>query len=443
MLHRLYWSAYFSYHVHGQSSFPFRPLSKIHTIQNRRVQEIIRYAYTNVPYYRQTMDELGLRPSDFWTVDHLTKLPILERRKMQKDPARFISNKQSIGDYLELGSGGSTGEPLMVYHDTAAIFQNAAHGERERSILTAAIGKPWGYKETIISSPPTAAIKVRELVKNKALFPRGVGIERQYLSPHQKTEDNIDAINVFQPDVIHAYGSYLEVLFPYVQSTGVPFHFPKVVTYSSDGLSPSVRYLITEVFGIPVFSTYQAIEAFKIGFECGEHRGLHLNIDLYPLRIVDSQGRSLPAGEQGEVVISNLVNRGTVLLNYRLGDIASVLPDPCKCGRSLPLLSFPEGRSDDWIQHPSGEPLYPKFIRSIFAREQQIWQYQVVQKKDLSFEISIVASEACNQEETTGRIRAEFLKSLGSTVETQISFVDSIPRTANGKVKPIISLGNA
>lgn len=439
-MRRLYWSAYFSYHLHGQSRFPFLPLSKIHTLQNRRVQKMIRYAYTNVPYYRQTMDELGLRASDFETAEDLAKLPILERREMQEDPRRFVSKEQSIGDYLELASGGSTGEPISVYHDTAALFQNAAHGERERSILTAVIGKPWGYKETIISSPPTAAVKVRELVKNKALFPSRVRIERQYLSPHEKTEDNILAINVFQPDVIHAYGSYLEVLFPYIQSTGVPFHFPKVVTYSSDGLSPSVRNLITEVFGIPVFSTYQAIEAFKIGFECSEHCGLHLNIDLYPLRIVNSQGQNLPAGEQGEVVISNLINRGTVLLNYRLGDVASVLSEPCKCGRSLPLLTFPDGRSDDWIQHPSGEKLYSKFIRTIFAREPQIWQYQVVQKRDLSFEISIVASKACNQRETTERVRDEFLKSLGPTVETQISFVDSIPRTANGKVKPIISL---
>jgi hypothetical protein len=41
----------------------------------------------------------------------------------------------------------------------------------------------------------------------------------------------------------------------------------------------------------------------------------------------------------GEVVVSNLVNRETVLLNYRLGDVAASLPDRCPCGRSLPLLS--------------------------------------------------------------------------------------------------------
>lgn len=62
-------------------------------------------------------------------------------------------------------------------------------------------------------------------------------------------------------------------------STSAPrtFHRPKVAWYSSDELSTSVRRLITEALGIPVLSTYQAIEAFKVGFECDHHRGLHLN----------------------------------------------------------------------------------------------------------------------------------------------------------------------
>jgi hypothetical protein len=48
--------------------------------------------------------------------------------------------------------------------------------------------------------------------------------------------------------------------------------------------------LITEKFGIPVLSTYEAVEAFKIGFECHQRVGVHLNVDLYPMRIVNAQG---------------------------------------------------------------------------------------------------------------------------------------------------------
>lgn len=41
--------------------------------------------------------------------------------------------------------------------------------------------------------------------------------------------------------------------------------------------------------------------------------------------------------QKGEMMISNPVNQGTVLLNYRLGDIATLSRQRCSCGRSLPL----------------------------------------------------------------------------------------------------------
>lgn len=55
-------------------------------------------------------------------------------------------------------------------------------------------------------------------------------------------------------------------------------------------LAGSVRLLIEDILNIPVFSAYQATEAFKVGFECEYHRGVHLNIDLYTVRIVDAEG---------------------------------------------------------------------------------------------------------------------------------------------------------
>src|SRR4029453_5918980 len=109
------------------------------------------------------------------------------------------------------------------------------------------------------------------------------------------------------------------------------FHRPQAITYSSDGMSNTTRRFIKETLGVPIVSTYEAIEAFKIGFECLHGRGLHLKITLYPVRIVNARGESLPDGESGDVVVSNLVNRATVLLNYRLGDLSRLLAESCPC----------------------------------------------------------------------------------------------------------------
>jgi phenylacetate-CoA ligase len=211
------------------------------------------------------------------------------------------------------------------------------------------------------------------------------------------------------------------------------------VTYTSDSLSPPVRALIEQRFGIPVFTTYQAVEAFKIGFECERHSGLHLNVDLYPLRVVDRADRDLPPGESGEVIVSNLVNRGMVLLNYRLGDIVTLLPARCTCGRSLPLLSFPQGRSDDLIELASGRIVHPQAIRGVFNEERLIWEYQVEQLTDTHFRVALLAAPACDKEASRHRVVENLEQVLGRGLRIDVAFVDSIDRTLGGKFAPVVS----
>ena len=399
---------------------------------------MIAHAYRTVPYYRETMDRLGLKPSAIQTVEDLEKLPVIERLDVQKNPDYFVSTAQPKTKYFKLQSGGSTGEPCTIYHHSADLFQNAAHSIRERSIMNKHIGKSMGYKETILASRISSAAEIREYVRNNGFFPKGVGVERNFLSILDPPEKNLLEINNFQPDVLLSYGSYLEILFPYILKTGSDFHKPKLVMYGADGLSSSVRKLITETFQIPVFSSYQAIEALKIGFECEEHSGLHLNIDLYPVRIADEKGRSLTLGESGDVILSNLINKATVLLNYRLGDITQIQKEPCRCGRTLPLMSFPQGRTDDWILLPSGKVLHPQSVRTIFTREKELWSYQVVQDDETRFRVFIVTSNP-EQKQIQARITSRFVELFGQSVQVEISFVDSIARTSGGKTRVIIS----
>lgn len=439
-VNRLMWNAYLAYHLRGQARFPFKPLEDIKRAQARRVQSIVSFAYRTVPYYRETMNRLGLCPGDFRTADDLARLPLLEREQLQRDPEYFISTAQILNRCLKLRSGGSTGAPCTVYYDTTALFQNAAHGERERSIITSLVGKTFGYRETVFAPPFSSAYEVQQFCRKRALFPPKVRIHRQYLSLLDSPEKTIRLLNDFRPDVVQSYGSYLEMLLAYLQARGESFHRPKVITYSSDGLSDSVKSMLENSFNIPVLSTYQAVEAFKIGFECQHHLGLHLNIDLYPVRIINATGGTLSVGESGDVIVSNLIDRATVLLNYRLGDIATILPDQCPCNRSLPLLSFLQGRSDDLIKSTSGQLVHPQAVRTIFTDEEAVWQYQVVQQTVTHFDVAIVAPETCDQRQVRERIAAKFFRTFAEDITVNISFVASIDRTAAGKSRPVISI---
>lgn len=440
LISRLGGSVYLGHYMMGQSRFPFKPPEIIKRIQAQRVRKMVAHAYRTVPYYRETMDRLGLKVKDFQNAEDLAKLPLIEPSQLQRHPEYFTSTAKPKHHYLRLRTAGSTGDPRSVYHTPEAILQNAAHGERERCIITSLIGKRFGYRETVIASPNCTAHKLQRFSQSRALFPDRLRINRQYISLMDPVEENIRLINDFQPDVIQSYGSYLGILFSYLADTGESFHKPKVITFSSDGLPDSIRQLIQGRFGISVFSTYQANEALKIGFECENHLGLHLNVDLYPVRIVDATGQDLPVGETGEVVVSNLVNPATVLLNYRLGDLAALLPEKCLCGRSLPILSFPPGRSDDLILLPSGAIIHPQAVRTIFVVEEQVWQYQIVQNSSIHFSIKIVASRTADRQKLKERITAKFAERFGNEVRTDISFADSIDRTVSGKFRPVISM---
>ena len=440
-LTRLMWDAHLAYHLRGQARFPFQSPENIKRDQSWRVRSMVSHAYHTVPYYRETMGRLGLRPSDFQGAEDLSKLPLLEREKLQRDPEFFVSTAHPLDRCLKLRTGGSTGVPCTIYHDTAALFQNAAHGERERSMIRTSVGKSFGYRETVIGSPTTTDRVVQEFCQVHGFFPPRIRIKRQYLSLLDPPDINLALINEFEPDVIRSYGSYLEVLFPYIYTTGKPFYRPKFITYSSDGLSNSVRRLIVEKFGLAVLSTYEAVEAFKIGFECHQRLGVHLNVDLYPVRIVNTQGEPLPDGESGEVVVSNLVNRATVLLNYCLGDIATKLSFPCPCGRSLPLLSFPEGRNDEYLHLASGRVMHPQSVRTILLSEEDIWQFQVVQDTTAHLRVAIVAAESADRQRMRELLAAKFASMFGPEIRVEISFVNSIDRTATGgKFRVVVSM---
>ena len=211
------------------------------------------------------------------------------------------------------------------------------------------------------------------------------------------------------------------------------------MTFSSDGLSDAARALIRDELGVLVLGTYQAVEAFKIGFECGQGAGLHVNTDLYPVRVVDAAGRDVGPGEAGDLVVSNLVNDATVLLNYRLGDTVALLPGACACGRTLPRMTQPLGRLDDWLSI-GGRRVHSQGVRTIFTSETDILQYQVVQQEPWRVMVSVLTRGMVDEQATSQRLVHGFRERFGDALQVEVAYVSDLPRTSRGKVRAIIPL---
>ena len=442
LLTKLGWSAYLARQLARQARIPFATADQVAHEQARRVRAMVRHAQRTVPHYRETIDRLGLQPDAFRSAADLARLPILERETLQREPERLTSTAVASHHRLTLRTGGSTGAPRAVHHSTRSIVENAAHGERERSIVAAALGRRIGYRETVIGSPRSTAQEVQSYLREHTIQPRGVRVERQYLSVLDPVETTAERMAAFAPDVVHGYGSFLAVLFAHLRAERHTSPLPRVVTFSSDGLSDAARRVIRDDLGIFVLGTYQAVEAFKIGFECGEAEGLHINTDLYPVRIVDAAGHDVAPGEPGDVIVSNLVNDATVLLNYRLGDQAALLTGRCPCGRTLPRMTQPLGRLDDWLVVGEAR-VHSQGVRTVFTNEAEILQYQVVQESPRHFRVSVVTRDATMDSALPQRIGDGLRARLGEPVTVEVARVSDLPRTSRGKVRAIVPLSDA
>ena len=440
LLTRLWWTGYKAYHVVGQARYPYKPLANILRDQSHRVRAAVTHAYKFVPYYRETMIRLGLTPADFHSADDLQKLPLLERRQLQRDPEYFVSGGKVQESWFKYRTGGSTGSPVTVYHDTAGMMRMAACSHREGPVIAALVGRSRVSRYSMVTCIPGMITALHSYINKHCLALPGRHTQYQHLNLKDPVPENLRRLNDYQPDILRSYGSFFGQLIAYLETSGALYRQPKLIAYVADRLPESVRHLINDRYGVPVLSDYGAIEALKIGIECEAHRGYHLNLDLYPVRLIDGEGNEVPPGETGEVVVSDLVNRGTVILNYPLGDLAALLPDPCPCGRTLPMLSFPDGRLADKITLPSGEKLYPSTVIDLADREQEIYQFQVVQKALDRLEVRLVPTEQCNREDTKNRLTEAFLHLLGPDLRVEVVFVSDVERTPMGKVRQVLSL---
>ncbi len=438
ILNRVYGNAVVLAHLRGQRRLPYRPGPELQAQADRRLRRIVRYAAATVPYYRDLFRASGLDPSEIRSTRDLDRLPLVEKSLVAADPHRFRSTSPAGRNAIPFPTSGTTGVRLDIYHDLHSLLANIAFSERERQVLTGLCGKRLGCRALYIEHPDSTTRKLWSIYGQWTFFP--FRPERLHLSVMQPFEEVVAAISSFRPDVIFSYGSYLETFFRTLAIRRQRLPLPRLLAYDSDGMTPHGRALIEQEFGLPVISFYNAMESFKIGFSCGKRPGLHLHEDLCDVKIVDPQGRRVPDGEKGEVVISNLINRGMVLLNYRLGDIASRQPAGCPCGRTLRSLADLEGRGADILFLPDGTLVHPMAVWRVFKGRTEVLQYQLIQREPLRFVLRLALADRRSYERALGGVLADLTQLLGTSAVIAPEFHEQLELEQSGKFRPVVAL---
>jgi phenylacetate-CoA ligase len=432
-------SAVVAAQVPGQWRLPYRPLAETLADRDRRVRSMVRHAAETVPYYRRLFTEQRIDPCEVRTAGDLDCLPLLDKTALAADPDAFLSESPVARHRLRLVTSGTSGLRVTVYHDRRSALANIAFSERERAVLVRLCGKALGYRVMGLAYRGNTGEQVRGLYHRATWFP---GRPRRLDLPVSEPMDRVvEAINRFRPDVLGGYGSYLGSLFKYVASGSMPLFLPRVVAYSADVMTPDDRAFIERRFGLPVISQYNAVEAFKIGFTCEQRDGFHLHPDLCHLRVIRADGSSAAPGEQGEVIISNLVNRATVLLNYRLGDRAALAEGACPCGRTLPLLTDLDGRVEELIELPNGRAVYPRLIWRLLKWRAEVLRYQLVQRAPTEFVFRLMTTDRHAYDRLLPDLLAELHELMGPGVSIQPEHHAHLGMTGRAKFRPIVPLG--
>ena len=244
-------------------------------------------------------------------------------------------------------------------------------------------------------------------------------------------------LNEFKPDLVHGYGSFLGSFFREALADGLLTHRPRVVLYHSDAMPAADQALIEQELGAALISSYVAAETLFIAFQCEAHRGFHIDIDRLALRLVDPDGRPVAPGGRGEVVVSNLTNRATVLLNYRLGDLVTLSNAPCPCGRTLPTLDSIDGRSDDVLLLPDRSWVHGRRVSVALMRCADLVQARVCQEAIGRFLIRAVAAPSADRGELAEALRHELAALVGDDAVITVEMLPALPAGPSGKVRTV------
>jgi phenylacetate-CoA ligase len=241
-----------------------------------------------------------------------------------------------------------------------------------------------------------------------------------------------------RPELVVGYGSYLELLFRTVAREGGLAHRPRAIRYGADAMSTEGRREIESELGIPVLSNYGAAEALRIGFFCERRDGFHLHDDLVHVRVVDDTGAQVPDGEVGELVVSNLVNRGTVLLGYRIGDTGSLDRTPCACGRATPRLARLNGRISEVIPLPGGDVVFTDAIWGCVKPRPEVIRFQLVEVAPLRFELRLRLAAGAQEDDVAADVAGRVRRLLRGAEVTPVS----APALGDGggKIRPVALL---
>ena len=401
--------------------------------QNQRLRAVLRGAYDQSSYYRETFDQHGITPNDVTGVHDLTKLPLLLRDIVRSRSLELRTRGKPRRGWLHGHTSGTTGAPLSMWYDrdtcimtnAADLRQKAWGGMRPGDWIGLLLGR------VIV---PTAQVKPP--------FWRVNHVQRQvWFSSFHLTEANLHSyvaeIRRRKLRFLEGYPSTMFILAKHVLRQGVELPMQAVFT-SSETLHDVQRETIERAFNCRIHDFYGLAERVIFAAECEAHQGKHLADEYGCTEVVNEAGQTVPDGTVGYLVGTSLHNTAMPMIRYRTGDLSAIRRERCSCGRTLIRIDNVATKAEDIVVTPDGRMISPSVLTHPFKPFDQLRKSQVIQERLDHIRVKLVPSDDFTQSHEqllVGGLKAR----LGPSVEIEVEIVTDIPPEPSGKFRWVIS----
>jgi len=207
-----------------------------------------------------------------------------------------------------------------------------------------------------------------------------------------------------------------------------------IVAGEPGGSVPGTRAMLERLWpGTKTVDHHGMTETGPVSYECPQRAGiLHIMEPEFFPEIVDPHtGAPLPAGQNGELVLSNLGRTAAPVIRYRTGDLVQPgRPGPCACGtHEMALIGGILARRDDMVVI-RGVNVYPSAIEDVIRACGGIAEYRAEINTVRSMnEIRIQVEPDSNApEDLAHRLESALRDALGLRIPAEIVVPGTLPR---------------
>ncbi|MDQ0205188.1 phenylacetate--CoA ligase family protein [Pectinatus haikarae] len=394
--------------------------------QVQKIREMLIYAYTYIPYYKNLFDSIDFKPGQFIKINDLKKIPYLTKDIIKNNEKLFI-NKDNNKKIIARKTGGSTGRKLIVYYGQRSLDITAAVHQR----CMGWCGKLLGEREIHLSSKTIEQRKIPIKDRRKEHFKcLAMNRENVFLDifDDKNIKDILYKIKSMKAVLIQGFPSIAYNLASFAQENDIDVKGTfKYYESTGETLYDFQREKIEKIFGCEVYDRYGDAEFGVIAHECANHNGLHIMEDVV---FVESEP-SKEIGSMGEIIVTTLTNYTMPLIRYKTGDLGEISQENCSCGLPFRKIINMSGRIHDFLKIADGKNVSTSFILDILDKYNGIRNFQIRLKANV-LEFLVIPDDNFTLD-VIKAIQEELNIKLGLLVD--IYLIDKLYLTPMGKYR--------